>query len=130
MVRDRIGFRTIERRGTEIFLNGEPIFLRGISVHEDDRDTGKVTSDEDIRRRFAHAKELGCNFLRLAHYPHHERAAEIADALGLLLWEEIPVYWAIDFENPATLRDANNQLTGFDPSRPQPRQRRHLVHRQ
>ena len=111
VVRDRIGFRTIERRGTEIFLNGEPIFLRGISVHEDDRDTGKVTSDEDIRRRFAHAKELGCNFLRLAHYPHHERAAEIADELGLLLWEEIPVYWAIDFENPATLRDANNQLT-------------------
>lgn len=109
-VRDRVGFRTIAREGTEILLNGAPIFLRGISVHEDDATLGKVTSETDIRRRFAHAKELGCNFLRLAHYPHHERAAEIADEMGLMLWEEVPVYWAIDFANPATRRDAENQL--------------------
>ncbi len=109
-VRDRVGFRTIERRGTEIVLNGRPLFLRGISVHEDDETTGKVTSEADIRRRFEHAKELGCNFLRLAHYPHHERAAQMADEMGLLLWEEIPVYWAIAFDNDATLRDATNQL--------------------
>lgn len=110
-VQDRVGFRSIARRGTEIVLNGRPLFLRGISVHEDDAADGKLTSEADIRRRFAHAKELGCNFLRLAHYPHHERAAEIADEMGFLLWEEIPVYWAVDFENPATLRDATNQLT-------------------
>jgi beta-glucuronidase len=109
-VRDRIGFRQIERRGTDILLNGEALFLRGISVHEDDAELGKVTGEEDLRRRFAHARELGCNYLRLAHYPHHERAAEIADELGFLLWEEIPVYWAIDFANPATYRDAENQL--------------------
>ena len=109
-VRDRVGFRVITREGTEILLNGAPIFLRGISVHEDDATLGKVTSEADIRRRFAHAKELGCNFLRLAHYPHHERAAEIADEMGLMLWEEVPVYWAIDFANPATRRDAENQL--------------------
>jgi len=109
-VTDRVGFRTIERRGTEIVLNGRPVFLRGISVHEDDATTGKVTTDTDLRRRFADARAMGCNFLRLAHYPHHERAAEIADELGLLLWEEIPVYWAIDFDNSQTLRDATNQL--------------------
>ncbi|MCG7626753.1 glycoside hydrolase family 2 [Epibacterium sp. MM17-32] len=109
-VQDRVGFRTIARAGTEILLNGAPIFLRGISVHEDDATQGKVTGETDIRRRFAHAKELGCNFLRLAHYPHHERAAEIADEMGLMLWEEVPVYWAIDFANPATRRDAENQL--------------------
>ena len=63
-----------------------------------------------MRRRFQHAKELGCNFLRLAHYPHHELSAEIADEVGLLLWEEVPVYWAIDFPNPATYKDAENQL--------------------
>lgn len=109
-VRDRVGFRTVERHGTEIVLNGRPLFLRGISVHEDDAVTGKVTSEADIRRRFGHAKELGCNFVRLAHYPHHERAAEIADEMGLLLWEEIPVYWAIAFDNEGTRRDATNQL--------------------
>ncbi|WP_305988408.1 glycoside hydrolase family 2 protein [Roseibium sp. MMSF_3544] len=109
-VSDRVGFRQIERRGTDIVLNGETLFLRGISVHEDDANSGKVTSETDLRRRFAHAKELGCNYLRLAHYPHHEKAAELADELGFLLWEEIPVYWAIDFANPGTYRDAENQL--------------------
>jgi beta-glucuronidase len=109
-VKDKVGFRQIERRGTDILLNGSPVFLRGISVHEDDAKLGKVTSEEDLRRRFAHAKELGCNYLRLAHYPHHERATELADQLGFLLWEEIPVYWAIDFANPSTYRDAENQL--------------------
>jgi beta-glucuronidase len=109
-VTDRVGFRRIERSGTEILLNGAPLFLRGISVHEDDAVTGKVTSEEDLRRRFAHARELNCNYLRLAHYPHHERAAQLADELGVLLWEEIPVYWAIAFDNPETYRDAENQL--------------------
>lgn len=109
-VSDRVGFRRIERKGTSILLNGQPVFLRGISVHEDDEQQGKLTSEEDIRRRFAHARELGCNFLRLAHYPHHEMAARIADEMGLMLWEEIPVYWAIDFTNPATRQDAENQL--------------------
>ncbi len=109
-VGDRVGFRRIERRGTRILLNGQPVFLRGISVHEDDELQGKLTSEADIRRRFAHARELGCNFLRLAHYPHHEMAARIADEMGLMLWEEIPVYWAVDFTNPATRHDAENQL--------------------
>ncbi|MGY6705386.1 glycoside hydrolase family 2 protein [Roseinatronobacter sp.] len=109
-VTDRVGFRTITRRGTEILLNGEPVWLRGISVHEDDLTLGKVTTEDDLRARFQHAKELGCNFLRLAHYPHHERAAQLADELGFMLWQEIPVYWAIAFDNPATYADAENQL--------------------
>ena len=109
-VADRVGFRQIERVGDEIRLNGRSLFLRGISVHEDDAVMGKVASEDDLRRRFQHARELNCNFLRLAHYPHHERAAALADELGFLLWEEIPVYWAIAFDNPATYRDAENQL--------------------
>jgi beta-glucuronidase len=109
-VYDRIGFRQIEVQGTEMRLNGEPLFLRGISVHEDDARKGKYSDREDIARRYRHAKELGCNFLRLAHYPHHELASQMADEAGLLLWEEIPVYWAIDFENQSTYDDAENQL--------------------
>ncbi|WP_421980641.1 glycoside hydrolase family 2 protein [Roseibium sp.] len=109
-VSDRVGFRQIERAGTDIVLNGEPLFLRGISVHEDDAELGKVTNEADLRRRFEHARDLGCNYLRLAHYPHDDLAARLADELGFLLWEEIPVYWAIDFANPATYRDAENQL--------------------
>ena len=61
-IEDRVGFREIRSEGQSIYLNGEPIKLRGICAHEDDRDLGRVTSDADIRRRFAHAKELGANF--------------------------------------------------------------------
>jgi len=109
-VSDRIGFRQISVEGTKVLLNGKPIFLRGVSVHEDDRCVGKVSDKADILRRFQHAKELGCNFMRLAHYPHHELAAKLADKVGLLLWEEVPVYWAIDFDKPTTYKDAENQL--------------------
>ena len=107
---DKVGFRQISVRGTELYLNGKEIFLRGISCHEDDANLGKATNREDILRRYQHARELGCNFLRLAHYPHHELASKIADEVGMLLWEEIPVYWAIAFGNKSTYNDAENQL--------------------
>lgn len=109
-VADCVGFRQIRVRGTDILLNGKPLFLRGISVHEDDALKGKYSDGEDIGRRFRDARDLGCNFLRLAHYPHHELVAKMADTLGFLLWEEIPVYWAIEFQNPSTYADAENQL--------------------
>ncbi len=108
--RDRIGFREIRTEGTEILLNGRSILLAGVCVHEDDAARGKTSTEADIRRRFRHARELGANFLRLAHYPHHELVARIADEEGLLLWAEVPVYWAIDFGNPETYADAENQL--------------------
>lgn len=109
-VYDRVGFREIRVEGRRLLLNGEPLQLRGICVHEDDLHVGKVATEEDVRRRFAHARELNCNFLRLAHYPHHERVARIADELGFLLWQEIPVYWQVAFENQETFQDADNQL--------------------
>jgi beta-glucuronidase len=110
-VRDRIGFREIRVRGGDILLNGESLFLKGICVHEDHVSMGKTTDEATIRAAIAHAKELNCNFLRLAHYPHDGRFARIADEEGILLWAEVPVYWAIDFANPATYADAENQLS-------------------
>lgn len=110
-VTDRIGFRTIETRGRSILLNGRPLFLRGVCLHEDSRDHGKAVTREEIREAFRLAKEMNCNFLRLAHYPHTEWAAELADEEGLLLWEEIPVYWWIDFANEDTKKQAKDQLT-------------------
>ena len=109
-LRERVGFRDLRCEGERILLNGRPIYLRGVCVHEDDAALGKVATEADVRRRFAHAKEMGANFLRLSHYPHHEMVARIADEVGLMLWAEIPVYWAIDFANPDTYADAENQL--------------------
>src|SRR5689334_5623219 len=111
-VRDQIGFRSIETRGTEILLNGRPIFLRGVSIHEEAPFRGgRAYSREDAQTLLGWAKELGANFVRLAHYPHNEYMVREADRLGIMVWSEIPVYWTILWENPATLANARNQLS-------------------
>ncbi len=109
---DRIGFRAIAVRGADILLNGRSVFLRGICLHEENPFRGgRAYSEAEARQLLGWAKELGCNFVRLAHYPHNEHVARVADELGLLLWEEIPVYWTIAWDNPATLANAKAQLT-------------------
>jgi beta-glucuronidase len=111
VVHDQIGFRTIEAQGANILLNGKPIFLRGISMHEEApfRD-GRAFSAEDAQTLLGWAKDLGCNFVRFAHYPHNENEIRLADRMGLMVWSEIPVYWDIDWSNPATLTTAEAQL--------------------
>ena len=110
-VRDQIGFRSIETRGTEILLNGRPIFLRGVCIHEEaPLRGGRAYSREDALTLLGWAKELGANFVRLAHYPHNEFMIREADRLGIMVWSEIPVYWTILWENPATLENARTQL--------------------
>ncbi|HEY0377885.1 MAG TPA: glycoside hydrolase family 2 TIM barrel-domain containing protein [Pyrinomonadaceae bacterium] len=110
-VRDEIGFRSIEARGAEILLNGKPIFLRGVCIHEEAPFRGgRAFSRDDARTLLGWAKELGANFVRLAHYPHNELMIREADRLGVLVWSEIPVYWTILWENPATFENARNQL--------------------
>jgi beta-glucuronidase len=110
-VTDRIGFRHIEAKGREILLNGEPVYLRGISIHEEAPDRpGRAWSERDARITLTWAKELGCNFVRLAHYPHNEAMVRMADEMGLMVWSEIPVYWTIQFDNRAVYAKAEQQL--------------------
>jgi len=110
-VSDDIGFRSVEVRGQDILLNGTPVFLRGVSLHEESPlHPGRAWSSEDARVLLTWAKELGCNFVRLAHYPHSETMVRMADEMGVMVWEELPIYWTIQWENPATLENAKNQL--------------------
>ena len=110
-ITDSIGFRTIETRDKQILLNGQPIFLKGISIHnEKPNGGGRANSAEDARTLLSWAKELGCNFVRLAHYPHHEEMVREAEKMGILVWSEIPVYWTIAWKNPKTYENAQNQL--------------------
>jgi beta-glucuronidase len=111
-ITDEIGFRTIETRGTQILLNGKPVFLRGVSIHaEAPYRTGRAYTQKDVDTLLGWAKELGCNYVRLAHYPHDERMTRTADRLGLMVWSEIPDYWALQFDNPAVLAKSQQQLT-------------------
>lgn len=109
---DDVGFRTVEVRGDRILLNGQPIFLRGISFHDEAPFRGgRAWSAQDARTLLGWAHDLHCNFVRMAHYPHAEPELRLADKLGILVWSEIPVYWNIDWTNPRTLAVAQQQLS-------------------
>ena len=108
---DEIGFRTIETRGGRILLNGEEIFLKGVCIHDEVPGGGRVTTREEVLENIRRAKSLGCNFVRLAHYPHVEMMVKECEKAGLLVWSEIPLYWMIDWKNSATYASAENQLT-------------------
>jgi len=108
---DEIGFRTISTKGSKILLNGDPVFLKGISIHEEAPfKTGRITTVEEVRILLGWAKELGANFVRLAHYPHNEEMVREAERMGLMVWSEIPVYWTVLFDNEATYQNAEQQL--------------------
>jgi beta-glucuronidase len=110
---DRIGFRTIEVRGDDILLNGKPIFLRGIAMHEEELGANPVrritpAAAKALLRTIK--KGLHGNFVRLAHYPHSEVMTRAADELGMLVWSEIPVYWQVDWNSEETLALARQVL--------------------
>lgn len=109
--RDRVGFRTIETAGDKILLNGKEIFLRGVSIHEESfAPVGRITRPQQDRELLDYAKDLGCNFVRLAHYPHNEEMVRMCEEMGLLVWSEIPVYWTISWNNKDTYANAQQQL--------------------
>jgi len=111
-VSDRIGFRTIGVDGARILLNGEPVFLAGISAHDEaiGQPVRRIRNAEEARELLGHVKALGGNFVRLAHYQHNEHTVRACDELGLMAWCEVPVYWGIDWTNPRTLANGRSQL--------------------
>jgi beta-glucuronidase len=110
---DRVGFRTLAVDGPRILLNGKPVFLRGISLHEEEigADPTRRITPEAARALLMRVKDgLHGNFVRLAHYPHDETMVRTADELGLLVWSEVPVYWRIAWDDADTLATARRML--------------------
>ena len=96
-------FRTLDKVSTEVgfryfradaqegfFLNGQPYPLRGTSIHQDLEGKATALDASDYKADYEIVKELGANFVRLAHYPHNDRAFREADRLGLIVQTEIP----------------------------------------
>ena len=109
---DRIGFRTIVTKGQDILLNGKSIFMRGVSLHDENPlIPGRLRGSGDMRMMLQWAKEMNCNYVRLAHYPHSEEMTRLADEMGLLVWAEVPVYWTISWQNQDVFNNAKQQLT-------------------
>ena len=111
-IKEEIGFRNLWVKGEDIYLNGKPIFLKSISFHEEiPQRQGRAFSQADAQMLLSEAKALGCNMIRLAHYPQNEYTVRLAEQMGFLLWEEIPVWQGIDFGNSVTRDKAANMIT-------------------
>ena len=111
-ISEEIGFRNLYVKGTEIYLNDQPFFSKGISFHEEiPQRQGRAFSQADAIMLLSEAKALGCNTIRLAHYPQNEYIVRTAEKMGFLLWEEIPMWQGIDFTNIQTLEKAKYMLT-------------------
>jgi len=97
-IEDEIGFRNIEVKGSKIVLNGKPIFIKAVNIHEENPyKRARAISQNDAVLLLDQAKELGCNLVRLAHYPHNEYMVKQAEKMGLMVWSELPVYQHIEF---------------------------------
>jgi beta-galactosidase len=111
-----LGFRTVKfdsDRG--FFLNGEQMFLKGVSMHQDRPVKGWAISDADQREDFDVLQDLGANAVRLAHYQHDQYSYELADSRGIAVWAEIPLVNKVSFDgspaNSALTANARQQLT-------------------
>jgi beta-galactosidase len=111
-----LGFRTVNfdsDRG--FFLNGEHVFLKGVSMHQDRPVKGWAISDDDQREDFDVLQDLGANAVRLAHYQHDQYSYELADSRGIAVWAEIPLVNKVSIDgspaNAALTANARQQLT-------------------
>lgn len=90
-------------------LNGKHLQLRGTNRHQDIKGRGDAISDQDHYRDLKLIKDMGCNFLRLAHYPQDPEVLRLADEMGLLIWEEIPLVNYMN-PNPEFLENSKNMI--------------------
>ena len=106
----RTGFRSLRTRGRDFLLNGERLVLAGVCRHDMWKDQGFTLTTAQMDQDMRLIKTMGANFVRLAHYPHHRRIIELADALGLFVTEE-PGHWNVKFsEMPRGRIDASQEI--------------------
>ena len=111
-VKENIGFRNLYVKNTQIYLNDSPVFMKSIGLHEEiSQRQGRAYSEQDAIAVLSEAKGLGVNMIRLAHYPQNEYIVRLAEQMGLMLWEEIPVWQGIDFKDSSTRLKAQRMYT-------------------
>lgn len=85
-----IGIRTVKVEGTDILINGEPVYLKGFGKHEDSDIVGRGFSIGIMKRDFELMKWIGANSFRTSHYPYSEEIYQMADREGFLIIDEVP----------------------------------------
>ena len=87
---ERFGVRRTEFIDNGPFLlNGHRLLIRGSQRHMDDAEHSAAVPDDVTRKEFHLLKEMGANFVRLAHYQQSKLVLDLCDELGILVWEEL-----------------------------------------
>lgn len=92
LITDRFGVRTIETKGQQILLNGSPLRICGVNRYDEMSAHGPVADEAAIRADLSAVKAMGANLIRV-HYPQDPVHLRIADEIGLLFLEEVPLNW-------------------------------------
>lgn len=109
---DRVGFRRIETRGNDIYLNGKSILLLGVNRHEEHPEWGFAFPPKLMRKDLDIIRDLGCNTIRGSHYPNSRIFMDMLDEDGMLFWCEIPM-WGVGFGKDV-LADPDVSGRGFN----------------
>lgn len=107
---EKIGIRYYGADSEKGFsLNGKPYRLNGANLHQDRAERGAAYRDDDFITDINLAREMGCNTLRLSHYPHARNIYDLADRYGIVAWTEIP-FVNIFVSNPEYAENLRQQL--------------------
>ena len=110
---DAVGLREIRARGRDLFLNGQPVILRGVNTLMDDPVRGAITTSEETATVLVDLlRQLHCNFAR-AHRSLSREFIRACDRAGILVWQEVPAYWLPSMAEPAESRHALETLAGM-----------------
>jgi len=88
-VEEKVGFRELEIRNSQLLVNGVPIVIKGVNRHEHDMLRGRTMSRELIEKDFKLMKELNINGIRTSHYPNDPLFYELADTWGFYICNEV-----------------------------------------
>ena len=84
----KVGFRTIEIKDKQLLVNGVPILVKGVNVHEHNEYTGHYVPEDLMIKDFELWKKYNVNTVRTCHYPQQERFYELCDQYGILVWQD------------------------------------------
>ena len=103
------GIRTLETRGTQLYLNGKLLRLMGYNRHDSHPETGAAVPPSLIAADLAMIKNQGGNFIRGSHYPQREQLLDMCDRIGILVWEET-IGWDVRDKELFTPEFRRNQI--------------------
>lgn len=88
VISNKVGFRKVEIKNGQLLLNGKPLLIRGVNLHEFSGWNGRVMDEATMRRDLTLMKQHNINAVRMSHYPQHPRWYELCDEFGMLLCDE------------------------------------------